>query len=171
MKFEVAKLVELCDFLIAAATDHESRRLPAYAEYKAAHVEQWKARYLQDWREYRDTITKALRSGNVIHAKDMRRTPPVYMEPQGGNRYFSWHGESFNSVELSKDLEYATRLRGILSVCSDINITLTELKSLGYGSRELIELIKMREEHKAREEAQKKRKQEDAAMAQVVMEE
>lgn len=162
MKMNRANLIEACDFVLARVADKESRREAAYKEYVAECEASWMEHSLPKWREYRDTLSKALRRNGPIRAKDLPYPPNVWSGPYNSKRHFEWKGEVFHA-DLQHDQSAAAELKKLLELAEDEFVTLAELKSLGYNPRRITGVLQLFESHQASQAAEEKRKLEIAA--------
>lgn len=160
MKINVAKLNEACDYLIARIEDKEKRRVAAYKEMLAEHEANWWAENEPKWKEYRDELTKFLRTGKVMkeRGQGVPRSPHVYTGPHASAHHFNWKGEEFSSRDYSYGLTPVTTLKRTLDLIGQNEVTLQDIKALGFQPKGIQEILALFEEHKLKEEIEIKAK-------------
>lgn len=164
MQFVKESLVEACDYVIDHIETREAGRKKAYQEYQAAQEEIWCEQQLPRFKEYRDRLSKLLRTGKAIRGRDLPYHPAPF-SPERDVHSFEWNGVTYTYMRDSQhDLELARELRSVLNYVEDGPVLASELNKVGYNTKNLAVLLGRIEMYKAEEQrAKKERDHKEAA--------
>lgn len=132
MKFNRRKLLEYADGVIEDIEKRAWRRPEAFKLYAEHDAQQWYEKYADEWRQVRRVIDKALRAGKPVLSADIAFKGKPYSPPTESST-FTWNGVRYDGIRDERMLNSYTSFRDALSMVTDEEITLSDLKSMGYG--------------------------------------
>lgn len=161
MRFNRIAIIEACDYIISTHEAKEARRKDAYEKYLAEHKAKWIKEEIPHWKEYRDSVTrainKAFRTGEPISHGMLPLRALHYQEPYDGSSHFSYNGELF-SRSSKGEYEAAERIRRILSLATDDNISVSELKTLRIAPLDITHITQIHRDYLLEQERLEKLK-------------